>query len=145
MGNGGREIDRILHSSKNVNDALHVSSYYDHRGHHLLKEGNTRKSSASPVEESEETQDTSVTSVYDIHHGVAGRGHNQYGNHHKQRAETHFDNKNNNRQLYKGGNVNNNNVKDNNNTISDRAKLRQQQEYIFRKRLLMTEANETIL
>ena len=144
--NGVRKMNHILHSNKNINDALQVSSYYDHRGHHRLKEGNTRKSSESPVEESGETQDTSVTSVYDIHHGGAGRGHNQYGNHHKQRAETHFDNKNNNRQLYKGGNINNNNnVKDNNNTINDRAKLQQQQEYIFRKRLLMTEANETIL
>ena len=136
-----REISRILKSNKNINDAL-KNPYYQHRGYGVSEEGpQTLESSLEP----DESQDTSVISaqhsgLYDIGSQDNKRPTNRHQN------DKSSDYRNNNHSKYKSRNVHSNNINNNtdntDNTIHDKAKL---QGYIFRKRLLMAEANETIL
>ena len=120
------------------------SSYYNHRkGYGISEEGpQTLESSLEP----DESQDTSVISaqhsgVYDIS-GNIKENNNKFQNQ-RQKNNSRFDYRNNNEpslSMNNGRSRNNNN--DMESTINDKAKL---QGYIFRKRLLMTEANETVL
>ena len=133
-----REISRILNSNKNINDAL-KNPYYQHRSYGVSEEGpQTLESSLEP----DESQDTSVISaqhsgLYDI----GSQGNKRPSNSHQNDKSSDY--RNNNHLKYKSRNVHsNNNNNDTDNTIHDKAKL---QGYIFRKRLLMAEANETIL
>ena len=138
-----REINRILKQNNNIHDAL-KPSYYNHRkSYGISEEGpQTLESSLEP----DESQDTSVISaqhsgVYDIS-GNIKENNNKFQNQ-RQKNNSRFDYRNNNEpslSMNNGRTRNNNN--DMENTINDKAKL---QGYIFRKRLLMTEANETVL
>ena len=86
--------------------------------------------------EPEEVQDTSVISAQ--HSGVYDIATRDHTNPQRQN-EVSFDYRNNNNNSNQTRNYNNHDV---GNNLSDKAKL---QGYIFRKRLLMAEANETIL
>ena len=132
-----REISRILKSNKNINDAL-KNPYYQHRSYGVSEEGpQTLESSLEP----EESQDTSVISAQ--HSGLYDMGSQDNKRPHRYQNDKNSDYRNNNHLKYKSRNVqSNNNNSDTDNTIHDKAKL---QGYIFRKRLLMAEANETIL
>ena len=139
-----REINRILKQNNNIHDAL-KPPYYKHReGYGINEEGpQTLESSLEP----DDSQDTSVISaqhsgVYDIS-GNIKENNNKFQNQ-RQRNNSRFDYRNNNDPTMpmNNGRSRNNNNNDMESTINDKAKL---QGYMFRKRLLMAEANETVL
>ena len=132
-------INQILKSNKINNDASN-HSYYRHssRGGINETEPRTLESSLEP----DESQDTSVISaqysgVYDISNNTVVKD-SKYFNRRPQGNNADY--RNNNHISKPPRNINNNSME--NTTINDKAKL---QGYIFRKRLLMAEANETIL
>ena len=142
----GREL--IITGSRqnnNIHDAL-KPPYYGHRdGYGINDEGpQTLESSLEP----DESQDTSVISaqhsgVYDISGNIKDNNNKFQNPRYKSNARFDYRSNNNGPTMTKSNaRSTNNNNNDVESTINDKAKL---QGYIFRKRLLMAEANETVL
>ena len=142
-----REINRILKQNNNIHDALKRPYYGQRDGYGMNDEGpQTLESSLEP----DESQDTSVISaqhsgVYDISGQVKDNSSKFQNPRYKNNSRFEYRNNNNNgpttmtKSNVRSTNNNNNDMES---TINDKAKL---QGYIFRKRLLMAEANETVL
>ena len=124
--------------TKTINDALHTHSYHlhhhpYHRSNQIPQEQEDPRTLESSLEP-EEAQDTSVISAQ--HSGVYHISASRINKPPERQNDVIFDYRNNNNSSTRNLN---NDIEQN---LSQTAKL---QGYMFRKRLLMAEANETIL